>query len=387
VRRLKVLIVEDEKIVAKDIEVRLKTMGCGVTRTASSAEEAIRKALRLRPDVVLMDIVLSGRTDGIAAAEEIGRLDIPVIYLTSFADEETLARAKVTNPYGYIVKPFKEEELRAAVKVAVFRHGEEKRRNKKERLLKSALLCAHSGLIIADDMSIIFMNRAAEQLTGWRREDALKTKVAEVFRISSGRNRAPVNDVIAVLHRKGVPVNLHGEMVLLSKGGTKKKIEAGISSVSDAGEGTAGVVIVFHEVGNRAKEPAASPGTRYAAYRKLAARPMDSNAAAILKALSFIEQNLGERISLDQLAMSSNMSKYHFSRVFRKIEGMSPMSFVNSVKIERAGEILSRSTLSISEVAFSVGFNSVSHFIGQFRKLSGMTPSDYRAVNKEIKRP
>jgi PAS domain S-box-containing protein len=285
------------------------------------------------------------------------------------------------------VKPFKEEELRAALEVTVFKHTEEKRRNEKERLVKSALFCAQSGLMIADaDMSIIFMNPAAEKLTGWERRGALKRKVPEVFRISGGRNRALVNDVISVSRMKGIPVNLRAELVLLSKDGTKKKIEAGISSVNEVREGAAGMVIVFHAVGDRAKEPVVFSKKMHDAYGKLAAGPIDGNSAAVLKAASFVEENLGEHISLDRLAKSANMSKYHFSRVFKKIEGTSPMSFVNSVKIESAGEILKRSNLSISEVAFSVGFNSVSHFIGQFRKLTGMTPSDYRAANKENKR-
>ena len=111
---VQILVVEDEGIVARDIQHRLKHLGYLVPATASSGEEAVQCAAELRPDLVLMDIVLAGEMDGIQAAEEIRvRYDIPVIYLTAYADEITLQRAKITGPLGYILKPYKERELHA----------------------------------------------------------------------------------------------------------------------------------------------------------------------------------------------------------------------------------------------------------------------------------
>ncbi|MGH7379144.1 MAG: diguanylate cyclase [Candidatus Methylomirabilales bacterium] len=118
-----ILVVEDENIVAKDLQQTLRTLGYGVPVIASSGEEAIEKAAATRPDLVLMDIKLKGRLDGVAAAGEISdRLDIPVVYLTAYADEQTLRRAKVTEPFGYLVKPFDERSLHAAIEVAIHRH-------------------------------------------------------------------------------------------------------------------------------------------------------------------------------------------------------------------------------------------------------------------------
>lgn len=118
-----ILVVEDENIVARDLQQTLRTLGYGVPVMASSGEEAIEKAAATRPDLVLMDIKLKGRLDGVAAAEEIGdRLDIPVVYLTAYADEQTLRRAKVTEPFGYLLKPFDERSLHAAIEVALHRH-------------------------------------------------------------------------------------------------------------------------------------------------------------------------------------------------------------------------------------------------------------------------
>ncbi|MBA4418959.1 MAG: hypothetical protein C0392_13790 [Syntrophus sp. (in: bacteria)] len=123
-----ILIVEDERIVAKDIEERLRELGYKVAGIASTGEKAIEKSEAMHPDLVLMDIKLKGDMDGIHTAETIkNRFNIPVIYLTAFADEATLERAKVTEPFGYILKPFNERDLRSTVEMALYKHAMEKR--------------------------------------------------------------------------------------------------------------------------------------------------------------------------------------------------------------------------------------------------------------------
>lgn len=117
-----ILVVEDEPIVAKSIEDMLKSFGYTVTDVVSSGKDAIKKAAETHPDLVLMDIVLEGDIDGIKAAEQIrARFDIPVVYLTAYADDTTLQRAKLTVPYGYVIKPFRERELHAAIDLALYR--------------------------------------------------------------------------------------------------------------------------------------------------------------------------------------------------------------------------------------------------------------------------
>ncbi len=118
----RVLVVEDERVVARDIEKRLKKLGYVVPASVASGEAAIEQVAKLRPDLVLMDIRLKGQMDGIEAAEQIrADFDTPVIYLTAYADEATLQRAKVTEPFGYIVKPFDERDLQVAIEVALRR--------------------------------------------------------------------------------------------------------------------------------------------------------------------------------------------------------------------------------------------------------------------------
>lgn len=121
--KIKILIVEDEAIVALDIATRLEKMGYVVLDVAASGEEAIAAATTAKPSLVLMDIMLQGEMDGIEAAEYIHtKQGIPIVYLTANADENTLQQAKVTAPFGYILKPFKEKELRATIEIALCRH-------------------------------------------------------------------------------------------------------------------------------------------------------------------------------------------------------------------------------------------------------------------------
>lgn len=118
-----ILVVEDEAVVREYIRGTLESLGYRVPVTVSNGRDAVAQAEKFRPDLVLMDIRLKGQIDGIEAASQIGAtLGIPVIYLTSYADEETLNRAKMTNPAGYIMKPFNEQELRATIEIAVHKH-------------------------------------------------------------------------------------------------------------------------------------------------------------------------------------------------------------------------------------------------------------------------
>ncbi len=119
----KILVVEDENIVALEIKKRLQKLGYIVPSVASTGEDAISKVEGILPDLVLMDIMLKGEIDGIDAAGEIRkRFNIPVVYLTAYSDEETLQRAKLTEPYGYILKPFEENDLRTTIEIALYRH-------------------------------------------------------------------------------------------------------------------------------------------------------------------------------------------------------------------------------------------------------------------------
>lgn len=133
-----IVVVEDESIVAKDIQMSLKKLGYNVVASCSNGVDAIDAVEELKPDIVLMDIMLKGEMSGIEAASQIReRFDIPIIFLTAYADESTLTKAKVTEPYGYIIKPFKEIDLHTSIEMAIYKHEKEKEVRKERDLLYS----------------------------------------------------------------------------------------------------------------------------------------------------------------------------------------------------------------------------------------------------------
>jgi two-component system response regulator LytT len=139
--QISVLVVEDESIVAKDIQNSLKRLGYVVPATASTGPDAIALTGEHRPELVLMDIMLKGEMSGIEAAEVIkARYDIPVIFLTAYADESTLGKAKLTEPYGYILKPFKEIDLHTAIEIAIYKHQKEMELRKERDIYQEIVL-------------------------------------------------------------------------------------------------------------------------------------------------------------------------------------------------------------------------------------------------------
>ncbi|MFO0321041.1 MAG: LytTR family transcriptional regulator DNA-binding domain-containing protein [Bacteroidota bacterium] len=135
---INVYIVEDESIVAKDIFNCLKKLGYNIAGTTNNSEDAIKEIFVLKPDIVLMDIMIKGSVSGIDVAEILRKeYNIPVIFLTAFADESTLSKAKITEPYGYILKPFKEVDLHSTIEMAIYKHKKDKELQKERDFLYS----------------------------------------------------------------------------------------------------------------------------------------------------------------------------------------------------------------------------------------------------------
>jgi PAS domain S-box-containing protein len=180
---ISILVVEDESIVAEDIQNSLQRMGYTVCGVASSGKEALQLAKDLNPDLVLMDIVLKGGIDGIETAETIRtQNDIPVVYLTAHADKKTLERAKITEPYGYLMKPIEDTELHTTIEMAVYKHKTEKKVQETEQWLSTVLNSIGDGVIATDIQgTITFMNPVAEQLTGYTHTEAVGTPLHKVL--------------------------------------------------------------------------------------------------------------------------------------------------------------------------------------------------------------
>lgn len=136
----KILVVEDESIVSKDIQLCLKRLGYEICGSGASGEEAIQMANEKKPDLILMDIMLKGKLNGIETAHIIREsMDVPIIYLTAYADESTLGKAKITEPYGYIIKPFQEIDLHTSIEMALYKHSKEVEKKREVEMLYSAI--------------------------------------------------------------------------------------------------------------------------------------------------------------------------------------------------------------------------------------------------------
>jgi len=251
----RILVVEDESIVALHIKSILESAGYTVSALASSGEEAIQRAADTHPDLVLMDIKLRGPMDGIQAAEQIRtRLNIPVIYLTAFADEATLQRAKITEPFGYLLKPFEEPELQISIEMALYKHQMERRLQESERWLATTLRSIGDAVIATDAAGRIkFMNLVAEALTGWPQSEALGEDLNRVFRIVSvvsEQQDASVRDPVSKAIREGVTVHL-AHHLLITRNGGEVPIGDNAAPIRDEVGNIIGAVLVFRDISER----------------------------------------------------------------------------------------------------------------------------------------
>ncbi len=246
----KILIVEDEMIVALDLKNRLTKLGYTVPALAASGEEALAILAEVQPDLVLMDIKLNGKMDGVTAAQQIKEQNgVPVIYLTAYADESTLQRAKITEPYGYLIKPFGEKELHSTIEMALYKHQIEQQLKQHERWLAATLKSIGDGVITIDlEDTITFMNPTAEQLTGWSLSQALGRPVREVCQVVT-RETPDLAGHSAIKTLQGrTLVNLSQQLHLMAKDGAEIPIDRTKAAIVDDRGIVAGTVWVFRNV-------------------------------------------------------------------------------------------------------------------------------------------
>lgn len=246
--KIKILVVEDENIIALNLKENLESLGYIVVAIVVSGEKAIEKATQLRPDLVLMDIRLKGSIDGIEAARQIWEhLSIPVIYVTGHSDRSTLERAKITAPFGYILKPIKERELSIAIETAL-------QRCEREQLLATILRDMGDGAIVVDkERHLKFLNRVAESLTGWRLSDAQDRELNEVFNIIDEQTGQPTDDPIAAAVQQDRTVSWEHQILLVSKSSQTIPIGYSATPIKDKKGAIAGVVLVFSDITKKAQ--------------------------------------------------------------------------------------------------------------------------------------
>jgi two-component system cell cycle sensor histidine kinase/response regulator CckA len=249
----KILIVEDERIVALDLESSLESLGYAVAGSVSSGERAVEKVGQTRPDLVLMDITLKGTMDGVQAATQIHeRFDIPIIYLTAHADETTLQRAKLTQPFGYLLKPFEDRDLHASIEIALYKHRMDRRLRESERWLATTLKSIGDAVIATDtEGNIRFVNPSAERLTGWSQTEVLGRDLGGVFRIIDDQTRLPLEKLSVEVLREGVVVGTRNNTLLIAKDGTETPISYNMAPIRDDPGSITGAVVVFQDISER----------------------------------------------------------------------------------------------------------------------------------------
>ncbi len=256
----RILIAEDEALVAADLGRCLAEMGYAIAGIVDTGEAAVSQTLALKPDLVLMDIRLKGQLDGIEAAGQIRtayRPPPPVVFLTAYVDEDTLARAGYCDPFAYVVKPFDPRALRAAVQTAIYRHHAELRIRKLERLLATTLRSLGDGVIATDKDGLVnYINPMGEALTGWTLFEALGQPLDQVFRAIRAQDRQPIPDPAQRAVREGKMIELNHDTLLLRRDGQETPIDENTSPIRDDEGRITGAVLVIRDVtGRRGHEP------------------------------------------------------------------------------------------------------------------------------------
>ncbi|MFH1198309.1 MAG: PAS domain S-box protein [bacterium] len=248
-----IFIVEDELIVSMEIQQRLNILGYDIAGTASSGEEAIEKITAIKPDLVLMDIMLKGKLDGIQVAEIIlNEVDVPIIFLTAFSEENTIQRAKSIQPYGYIIKPFDERELYTNIEITLHKHASKKELNEKQQWLSTILKSIGDAVIATDKNGIInFMNGVAEELTGYKSEETVGKPLHEIFKILDDSTHKLIESPVAKVIESGKIIDFTNHSLLVSKDGDEKPIQSSAAPILDDWGIIQGVVLVFQDISER----------------------------------------------------------------------------------------------------------------------------------------
>jgi two-component system cell cycle sensor histidine kinase/response regulator CckA len=244
----RILVIEDESLVAEEIAMRLRRLGHEASAITDNGEDAFAYARVVRPDMALVDIHIKGALSGIEVARRLrDEFDIPVVFLTAHADAATLKEATQTEPFGYIIKPFDTPALAATLETALRRRRAEQEMARMERWLVATMKSIGDAVIATDrEFCVSFINLAAEKLTGWSGGTALGRPVAEVFRIK-GRNIA---DVLYEATTEQFAIK-QDECVLTSAHGQEIAIDETLAPIKDASSKVSGVVIVFRDATER----------------------------------------------------------------------------------------------------------------------------------------
>lgn len=246
-----ILIVEDSPVAAHHLHVTLNREGYEVVGRCDSGEAALQFVAKNRPDLVLMDIIINGTMDGIQTAEQLkARYNIPVIYITGLTDKQTIRRATLTEPYGYITKPFEDREIFTIIQMALYRHEiETKLRQSEEKYFSTVNSISDAVVTVDPEYCIAYMNPSAIAITQWSMKDALGKPVTRVLRLrDEATDEEPVNPVQCAIGERGLN-RMPEDLVLIGRHGRELPIgESSLSPILDHKGNSLGLIMVFKDL-------------------------------------------------------------------------------------------------------------------------------------------
>ncbi len=294
----KILIVEKDPGAVKDLQSLLVKLGYEVVGTAKSSEEALEKSASLQPNLILMNTQLRAVNDGIQTGSLIrASSDIPIVYISSRAGEETIRRASSTGPFGYIVRPFDETQLFVTLEVARVRHKLERQLRESRQWLNGVLRSIGDGVIAADKEGFVqLINARAEAITGLSESSAIGKPLFEVFRLRDERTGELIDLSRSLVSARGGQNEEAGlEAVLVSAEGRSVPLEVNFSPLLDANNAFQGLALAFRDI--TARRQALEQIQRQA-----------SRAEALVQSARQINARLGLQDALDTVCQVTNQA-------------------------------------------------------------------------------
>ena len=245
----KILIVEDEGVVALSLQAVLNKMGYMVVGIAITGNEAIRMATDLHPDVILMDIHIKGDKDGIQTTEKINEFsDVPVIYLTAYADDETVNRALKTRSHSYLVKPYNPRELYSNIEFAIYkRRLKDRIGTPRENLELLFTKIPDTGIIFDTNGKVVYLNSAAETLTGWKSDELIGKNAFDILNIGISQVDDVIDDSLSRTLDLGAINYLPPVATIQTKGGKTRRVDLKTGLVKDDSGEHKFIVILLKE--------------------------------------------------------------------------------------------------------------------------------------------
>ncbi|MEX0773651.1 MAG: response regulator [Balneolales bacterium] len=249
----KILIVEDEFILAQDIKNRLSALNYDVIGLCSNGNDALDKTHQHNPDLVLMDIRLEGDKDGIETADQIQKeMDIPVVFLSAYADKETVKRARMSEPMGYLIKPVEEKELETTIEMALYKHQVTRRMRENEQWLSTTLGHVGDAVIRTDaDKRILLLNPTAANLTGWSEDEAKGRKLDDVLKLVDEETGVEIDNPIYKKLGETQPAITEPRFLIKRKDGEETPVDFSSTPIKNEDAEINGLVVVLHNITER----------------------------------------------------------------------------------------------------------------------------------------